>query len=215
MVKLNKGDLVRIAFTGRVASTGAVFETTDEELAKSEGIWSTSAHFGPRLVVCGTGTMVAGLEEGVSGMSAGQKSHIKFSADKAFGPKFKELVRVMSEKEFAKQGVQPAPNLIVSIDGIPAVIKSISSGRILLDFNHPLAGEELEYDLELIEVFTDPKEKAQALVSVFNTTATIREENGSLKVDVPAGLAPANAKALSSVLKASLGEQAQISVPGA
>lgn len=215
MVKLDKGDLVRIAFTGRVASTGAVFETTDEAAAKAAGIWSSSARFGPRLVIYGAGTMVAGLEEGLSTMAAGQKTHFKFPAGKAFGQKFKELVRVMSEKEFAKHGVQPEPNLMVTIDGIPALVKSISSGRVLLDFNHPLAGEELEYDLELLEIFSDPKEKAQALASVFGTTAKTSDEKGALTVEVSAGLAPENARALHSVLKASLGEKAKITVPGA
>ena len=215
MPDISKGDLVRIAFTGRLASNNSVFETTDEATAKSGQIWSSTTSYGPRLVIFGTGNMISGLEENISSMQIGQKKNFHIPQDKAFGPRFKELVRIMPEKEFARHNVLPAANLVVTIDGLPAVVKSITSGRVMLDFNHPLAGEELEYELELLEIITEPKEKAGALAKTFGTEAKISEEGGKLKIEIPSGLVPANARALLQALRSSLGERAEIIVPGA
>ncbi|MDE1798228.1 MAG: peptidylprolyl isomerase [Candidatus Micrarchaeota archaeon] len=202
MVQLNSGDLVRIHYTGRLSSDQSVFETTDEALAKSSGIWSDSTPYGPRVVIVGRGAMIAGLETGLQTLSAGQSGHFSIKADQAFGPRFAELVRVMPEREFAKSGVKAAPNLIVSIDGVPALVKSVSSGRIMLDFNHPLAGQDLEYDVQLIEVITDPAQKAQELAKALGGSVAV--DAPSKTVSIPKSVAPKVAQNLEAALKASL-----------
>lgn len=215
MAQLNRGDLVRIAFAGRVAADNSLFETTDEPLARAAGLWSPEASYGPRLVIYGVGAMISGLEEGIAALAPGQSAEVKIPSSKAFGPRYRELVRVMPEKEFARHGVRPVSNLMVTIDGVPALVKSVSSGRILLDFNHPLAGQDLIYSLQLIEVVSDPALKAQALAKAFGGSAEVSSSGGKLVVKAAAGLPADKAKGLMAALRSSLGEAADLSVPGA
>lgn len=204
MVKLNPGDLVRIEFTGRLASDQSVFETTDESLARQAGVWSSSAQYGPRLVLFGRGAMISGVEAGLSTLSPGQSGEFAIPVARAFGPRFPELVRVMPQKEFLRHGVQPQPNLIVSIDGVPALIKSVSSGRILLDFNHPLAGQELKYSLQLLEVIGEPEAKVTALGELFGVSLAVAETGGKKSVSIPKTLDAPKARQLSMTLQSAL-----------
>jgi FKBP-type peptidyl-prolyl cis-trans isomerase 2 len=202
MVKLNAGDLVRIEYTGRLSSDHSVFETTDETLAQSSGLWSNTTVYGPRVVISGRGAMIAGLEAGLSTLAPGQSSKLHIKAEQAFGPRFPELVRIMPEREFAKSGVRAQPNLIVSIDGIPALVKSVSSGRILLDFNHPLAGQDLDYDVQLLEVITDPAQKAQELAKALGGQVLVDAKEKTLII--PKSVPADKAKNLEGALKASI-----------
>ncbi len=202
MVKLNAGDLVRIRYTGRLASDRSVFETTDMALAQSSGVYSNTTPYGPRVVLFGRGAMIAGLEAGLLTLSPGQSGTFRIPAEKAFGPRFAELVRIMPEREFAKSGVQPQPNLIVAIDGIPALVKSVSSGRIMLDFNHPLAGQDLDYEVELIEIITDPAAKAQELAKTLQASVSVDEKTKTLTI--PKTVPADNAKNLQAALKAAV-----------
>jgi len=210
MTRMEEGDLVKIELTGKL-SDGSVFETTDENLAKSSRIWSNKSKYGARMVLVGRGAMIAGLEEEISKMKVGEKKKIIASVDKAFGPKHSELVRVMPIREFEKHGVNAIPGLMITMDGVPAMVKSVSSGRVMLDFNHPLAGQELSYDIHLLEVVNKPEEKAQALAQQFGAKLKIEADGKDKKVIIEKGEV-SKTKGLEASLKACLGDWAKISI---
>ncbi|MFH1306144.1 MAG: peptidylprolyl isomerase [Candidatus Micrarchaeota archaeon] len=210
MADISKGDLIRMELTGRLASDGSVFESTDEELAKKAGIWSTASKYGPRLVIFGKGSMIAGLEEAVPKFEVGKENEIDVPPEKAFGKKYTELVRVMNQKEFDKQGVKPTPGLMVTIDGVPALVKSVSSGRIMLDFNHPFAGQELKYKIKMLEIIKEPEKKAEELARQFEAKIDIKEEGGKKKVVILKGIETSKAKGLEAALRACLGNWAEV-----
>ncbi|MFH0927220.1 MAG: FKBP-type peptidyl-prolyl cis-trans isomerase, partial [Candidatus Micrarchaeota archaeon] len=108
MADVKDGDLVKIEITGRL-SDGSVFETTDEEIAKKEGIWSNTSKYGSRLVLVGRGAMIAGLEEEIPRLKVGEGKKIEVAVEKAFGKKHSELVRVMPLKEIERHGVRAMP----------------------------------------------------------------------------------------------------------
>lgn len=212
MVKIGKGDLIRMELTGRLTSDNSAFESTDEETAKKEGIWSSSSKYGPRLVIYGRGAMIEGLEEEIAKVDIGKEAQVKVPASKAFGQRFNELVRVMPEKEFLKHGVTPSVGLMVTIDGVPALVKSVSSGRIMLDFNHPLAGQDVKYSIKLLEVISEPKQKAGELAKQFGSEVKVDENNGKRKVQISKSLEVSKAKGLQAALRASLGDWADIEI---
>lgn len=183
MVGVKKGDLVRMEYTGRVASTGQVFDTTDEQLAREAGIFEKSAVYGPKLAIFGQNAMMRGMEEAVASSQLGKKGEFLISSDKAFGNKVAELTRVLSEKEFAKQSVQPVPGMVLTLDGKPAKIKSVTSGRVVVDFNHPLAGESVLYSLKVTEVISDPKKKIEAILSSAGVAGAVSEKGSGFRVE--------------------------------
>ena len=164
MVQAKKGDLVRIEYTGKLASNGSVFETTDAKLARDIGIFQEKNTYGPKLAAFGTNTIMVGLEEAILSSTLGKEEEFSISPEKAFGEKMPDLVRMMSERDFAEQQVRPVPGTILVLDGKLAKIKSASSGRVVVDFNHPLAGEQVRYNLKVNEVITEPEKKIKALL---------------------------------------------------
>ena len=67
---------------------------------------------------------------------------------------------------FLKQKIQPVPGLQVNIDGVMGLIKTVSGGRTLVDFNHPLAGKDVVYNVKLNRLINDDKEKLSAYLKI-------------------------------------------------
>jgi FKBP-type peptidyl-prolyl cis-trans isomerase 2 len=182
MVNVKSGDLVRIEYTGRAVSTNQVFDTTDESLAKEAGIFEKGSVYGPKLAVYGQKSIMRGMEEAISASQLGKGEDFMISPDKAFGNKLPSLIRMIPEKEFARQSVQPVPGAIITLDGIVAKVKSVTSGRVVVDFNHPLAGESVLYSLKVHEVISEPKKKIEAILASLGISAIIAQDASSCKV---------------------------------
>jgi len=165
MANVKKGDLVKLEYTGRLAKTGQVFDTTDEAIAKQAGIWESSAIYGPKHALFGSGAIIPGMEEAVLQSQLGKSEDFAIEPKKAFGERDSELVRMIAEKEFRKQNVAPSPGMIVTLDNAIARVKSVTSGRVVIDYNHPLAGEQVVYSIKVHEVITDDKKKIEAILS--------------------------------------------------
>jgi FKBP-type peptidyl-prolyl cis-trans isomerase 2 len=181
-MNLEKGDLVLIEYTGKLASNDQVFETTDQEKAKEAGIFSTSENYGPRLVIYGNGSMISGFEEALKSCEIGKMSSFRLSPQKAFGEKNPQLIKIVPEKHFLKNNIKPYPGLVVSLDGFIAKVKSVNSGRVVVDFNHPLAGEEVIYDIKVLKVIKDDKEKVEAILENLAIAASVSSNDGKIFV---------------------------------
>lgn len=182
MVSVKKGDLIRMEFTGRIASTGQIFDTTDESVAKSAGIFEQNSIYGPKLAVFGNGSMVRGIEEAVASCPQGKTEEFMISPENGFGKRLPELIRMLPEKQFAKQGISPSPGLMLNLDGTMARVKSVTSGRVVVDFNHPLAGESVVYSVKVHEVITDGKKKIEAISASVGLSPSISENGGKISV---------------------------------
>lgn len=160
---MQKGDLVSIAFTGKDVATGKVFDTTDKDIAKKEGLDSGNRNWGPVTIVVGEGEILPGLEESLTSMKVGDSKKITLEAAKAFGERNPQLVRVLPLSEFKKNNISPVPGTIVNANEMIGKVQSVSGGRVRVDFNPDLAGKNVEYDLKIVKQFTDVKEQIDAL----------------------------------------------------
>ncbi|MCX8195335.1 MAG: peptidylprolyl isomerase [Candidatus Micrarchaeota archaeon] len=188
MVKVKKGDLVRIDYTGRLASNGMVFETTDRQLALEAGIYEEGKEYKPKLTVFGQNVIMRGMEDAIVASTLGKSEEFMISPEKAFGLRQPALVRLLPEKEFIKQNIKPVPGMLVTLDGIAARVKSVTSGRVVVDFNHPLAGESVIYTLKVHEVISEPEKKAKAILEELGISAEVELKEGRLCVVFPPGL---------------------------
>ena len=179
MANVKKGDLVKLEYTGRMAKTGQIFDTTDEAIAKQAGIWESSSIYGPKHALFGSGAIIPGMEEAVLQSQLGKSEDFAIEPKLAFGERSSELVRLIPEKEFRKQSVQPAPGMIVTLDGAIARVKSVTSGRVVIDYNHPLAGEQVIYSIKVHEVITDDKKKIEAILSANSLSGDISQAPGA------------------------------------
>lgn len=160
-----KGDFVLIEYTIRVKETGNLLDTTNEELAKKENVYDTDKLYGPTLIVLGRGWINELVERELEQSEPEKEITVEVPPEKAFGPRDPSKVKVFSMRDFQRRGYSVGIGDVVEVGGARGVVKSISGGRVVIDFNHPLAGRTLVYTVKVLKKLEDLKEKLGALAS--------------------------------------------------
>jgi FKBP-type peptidyl-prolyl cis-trans isomerase SlyD len=161
---LEDGDFVRIAYTARTVEGGDLVDTTDPEVAEEEGV-ADQGTFEPRTIVLGAGHIFERVEEAIIGQPLGASGTVSIPPSEAFGEYDQEEVRTVSADRISEDDRYPGAQ--VQIDGEQGYLETIIGGRARVDFNHPLAGEEIEYDYEVLELIEDDLERARGLLGMF------------------------------------------------
>lgn len=141
MQQVKKGDTVKVHYHGKLTD-GTTFDS-------SEGRE-------PLEFEVGGGMVIPGFDTGVSGMAIGEKKTITIPADEAYGPKQEEMIMEFPKDRFPEDMV-PEAGMQLNMSNeqgqnFPVVIVEIRDEVVILDANHPLAGEDLTFDLELVEI---------------------------------------------------------------
>ena len=160
---VNNGDFIMVEMTGR-AETGEIIETTDEELAREEGVYEEGRSYGPRLVIVGEGYVLRGLDQRLPGVPFDEETEIEIPAEEAFGERDPENVQMIPYRVLRSKGVNPVVGGELEIDGRRATVRSVGAGRVQVDYNHPLAGRSVVYTLKVTDNITDDKKKMEALI---------------------------------------------------
>jgi FKBP-type peptidyl-prolyl cis-trans isomerase 2 len=141
MAQARTGDHVKLNYTGKL-DDGTVF--------------TTSAQADPLEFTLGNGTMLQAIEEAVEGMKMGETKTVYVPADEAFGPWREELVQEIPKDSLPEEiDLEIGERVWVDQPGTDPVMVSVmdvSDSTVTLDANHPLAGENLVFDLELVDV---------------------------------------------------------------
>lgn len=185
LLNMKEGDFIRIDYVGRIKESGLIFDLTNEEIAKKEGVYNPQVKYGPLPVIIGSKFLIKGLEEAFEGMKIGEKKHLIIKPDKAFGDRSEKLIKLIPESEFTKQNMVPYQGMPVNIKNLQGRVLSFSGGRVKVDFNHPLAGKELEYDLEIKKHITDKQEKVKSILEFFYRPTgkeKVRIEGGMVEI---------------------------------
>jgi peptidylprolyl isomerase len=161
---LQKGDFILIDYTAKVKETNEVFDTTNEETAKKEHLYKEGEVYEPKLVVIGEGWMLKTLDENFATMEPSRATSVEIPPDKAFGPRDPEKIKRVPLKQLTAKGVNPTIGMRVEHGGKNATIRSIGAGRVLLDFNPPLAGKTLVYEVTVQKKLETNEEKIAALI---------------------------------------------------
>jgi len=162
---LQEGDFVRIAYTARETENGSLVDTTDQEVAEEEGVADGEQTFEPRVIVLGEGHIFAPVEEDIYGKEAGESGTVTVPAADAFGEKDPEQVRTVAADKIPEDDRYPGAH--VQVDGDHGHVEAIIGGRARVDFNHALAGRDIEYEYEILEEVEDRIAKAEGLVEAF------------------------------------------------
>ena len=164
---MKKGEFIELEYTGRVADTKEAFDTTSEAIAKKEGIFSPKTKYGDMIVVLGEGYLIPGLEKRLEGQEVGKYS-FEIPDVEAFGKKEASNLKLIPANAFKQDKIRPFPGLQVNVDGSIGVIKTVSGGRIIVDFNHPLSSRDVHYDVHVKRIVKDKKEQIQSMFNLFH-----------------------------------------------
>lgn len=134
------GDTCRVHYRGTLAD-GTEFDS--------------SADRDPLEFTLGAGQVIPGFEEAVAELAVGAKTTVKIPAAEAYGDRLEEAVQTVPREFFS--GDEPEVGWAVELAGgdgrrLAAIIAEVNAETVTLDFNHPLAGQNLTFDIELVEV---------------------------------------------------------------
>jgi peptidylprolyl isomerase len=159
-----KGDFILINYTGKVKETNEVFDTTYEEISKNEHLHKEGEVYEPKLVVIGEGWVLKALDDALLDMEIEKASTIEISADKAFGQRDPEKIKRVPLRQLLVREINPIIGARIEYQGKMATVRAIGAGRVLLDFNPPLAGRTLVYEVITQKKLSSSEEKILSLV---------------------------------------------------
>jgi peptidylprolyl isomerase len=141
MSSAKKGDFVHVHYTGRL-NDGTVFDTSENRE--------------PLTFQLGKGQVIPGFEKALEGMAEGETKTELIPADKAYGPRLEQLTFTVP-RENLPEGYDPQEGEVMRMetrDGrqMDVVVTHSDEGFVKMDANHPLAGQDLTFDIELVEV---------------------------------------------------------------
>ena len=188
---LQKADFILIDYVAKVKETNEVFDTTKEDVAKKEHLFKEGRIYEPKLVVVGeVGWVLKPLDDALTTMELNKPSTVEISPEKAFGQRDPQKIKRVSIKQLYAKEINPVVGAQIEFQGKDAVVRSIGAGRVLLDFNPPLAGKTLVYDVTVTKKFDSKEEKIGALIHhripiVEENKFKLTIQDTSLTIDMP------------------------------
>jgi FKBP-type peptidyl-prolyl cis-trans isomerase 2 len=141
MQQVKSGDKVKVHYHGKL--------TNGETFDSSEGRE-------PLEFEVGKGMVIQGFDDGVTGMTVGEKKTINIPVEEAYGPKNPEMLIEMPKDRFPKDMEIEIGMPLMMSDGsgqnFQVVVMDVKEDSVALDANHPLAGQDLVFDIELVEI---------------------------------------------------------------
>jgi FKBP-type peptidyl-prolyl cis-trans isomerase 2 len=186
---LKNGDYAYIDYTLRIKESGEVVDTTLEEVAKESGL-KRDGSFEPLFLIVGEGWVPRGLEEGLVGLEPGEKRVIEVPPEKGYGGRDPSKLKLVPLKRFTSQNINPVPGMSIEVDGKTAIIRAVGAGRVQVDYNHPLAGKTLIYEVTLRKILEGVEEKIRAILhrrvpEVEPEKFGVSIADGKLTIEVP------------------------------
>jgi len=160
---VNKNDFVEIEFTARVKD-GAVFDTNIPEEAKKINLDMKTK---PLVVAIGKEMVLKGLDYALMGKEIGKEYEAELNPEDAFGKRDRNLIKTIPIKVFHEKEINPVPGMMLNMDNFVAKIVAVSGGRVITDFNNPLAGKIVVYKFKIKKKVTNDEEKVNSLLDYF------------------------------------------------
>jgi FKBP-type peptidyl-prolyl cis-trans isomerase SlyD len=169
---VEEGDYVRLEYTATTVpdeddeeDEEMLVDTTSEQRASEEGVDTEDQEFGPRTIAVGEGHLFEEVEEALVGKSVGGTGEVVVPAEDAFGEHDPDDVETISANKIDEDDRYPGAR--VNVDGKQGYVETIVGGRARVDFNHPLAGEDVRYEFEIIDIVDDEEEQIVATIDTY------------------------------------------------
>jgi peptidylprolyl isomerase len=159
MSKAKNGDVVRVHYTGTLKD-GTVFDSSEPQEESSCGSCCSSGGCGPTCepleFTLGNGNVIPGFEKAVLGLAVGESIDVSIPCDEAYGPRHEQMTAVVERSELSGE-IEPIEGQhldVVLQDGntMPVLITVVTETHVTLDANHPLAGQDLNFNIRLVEI---------------------------------------------------------------
>jgi len=160
---ISNGDFVEVDYVGRIKDSGIIFDTTLADVARELKL---KGEFKPMIAIVGSGKMIRGFENALLNRRAGEEFEVEIKSEDAFGEVDPKLLISVPLKHF-KEKDKVRPGAVVEFENSFGIVRSVSSGRVVIYFNHPLAGKYLVYKIFVRRILEDDVEKVRGIISYF------------------------------------------------
>ncbi len=181
---LKEKDFIEIEFTGKIKD-GEVFDSNIKEDLEKSGLKLEAKPF---VFSLGQGMFLKFLDDFLIGKNIGEAFEIELEPEKAFGKRNPSLVQTIPMGVFKERKANPFPGVMFNFDGRHGKVLTVSGGRVMVDFNHILAGKTVQYKGKVLRRVTDVNEKVKALNEFFlrkDFKFEVREKKLVLEVEKP------------------------------
>jgi len=182
---IKDGDFIKLSYSGSVDEN--IFDTTDAAEAKTAGIHSPNAIYGPVTICVGQKHVILGLDEELVGKDIGSTGDIVVKPEKAFGDRDPKRIQSFPKHQFKEK---PVRGMSVKMDEVgEGTVVDVIGSKVIVDFNPPLAGQTLSYHYTIEEEVTDPLEQLKGLVRLYaGREMEIAMDEGKVTITLPPGI---------------------------
>jgi len=183
-------DFIEVEYTGKLPN-GTIFDTNNQKTALESGMFSSKMKYEPTIICVGEKQLIVGLDTALIGKEVGNSYKIELKPEEAFGKKDIKKIKLVPVAEFQKKKLNPQPGMQIDMDGQVATILRAAGGRIMVNFNHPLAGKEVVYDIKINKKITDKQKQLVAYLGLAlnlpNVKAEVKENKAqvTLPIELP------------------------------
>ena len=171
---MKANDFIRVVYSAKIKETGQEFDKTGDKSIP---------------VIVKPDFVIKGLEEALLEMNINERKTIEIPPEKAFGTRDPKLVRLVPISEFRKHNTKPQPGMFIQADNMRGRVLSASGGRVRVDFNNPLAGKTLIYDIEIKEKIESVEDKIKILFEIYRAAdknkINVNVKEKEVEVEIP------------------------------
>lgn len=190
---ISKNSFILIDYIIRIKDTNELVDTTVEEVAKKENRYDVEKTYEPLLVIVGENRVIKGLEEHIESFGEVDKELVvEIPPEKAYGPRDPSKVKIVNIRELVRNNIVPEIGKTIDLGGQTGIVKAITGGRVLIDFNHPLAGKTLVCSYKIVKVVEDDVEKVKLLlhrryrkIPIERFSVSINPSEGGITIELP------------------------------
>lgn len=183
-MKLQKNDFVEIEFTGRVKD-GEIFDSNiKKDLEEFHKDHNHVVEAKPFIFCLGQDMFLSAIEDFLIDKEIEKEYKIELPPEKAFGKRNPQLIQRIPLKTFKSQNLKPIPGFAFNFDGKVGKVLASSGGRVIVDFNNPIAGKDVIYKVKVLRKIEDLSEKAKALIKfLFRQDIKFEIKDKKIKLD--------------------------------
>lgn len=192
-MKLQKKDFIEVQFTGRI-NKGGVFDSNIPEELKRLNPNYVPEQAKPFIFSLGQDMFLKGIDNFLIGTEIDKfpkEFTINLQPEDAFGKRNSKLVQLMPIKVFHNHNLRPVPGIPFNFDGKMGKVLSVSGGRVIVDFNGPLAGKDVVYNIKILKKVDDLNEKIKSFIDfLFRQEFKFRVEDKKIIFEVEKEMKP-------------------------
>ncbi len=185
---MNDGDFIELSFEMRAGQDKKLISTSKEDLAKEENIFDDKKKYKNAVIVIGTDGLFKEINDSFKQAEIGKEYEVTVPAKDAYGMRDNKNIKVVPMREFQRNKINPEIGKEVNISNKVGRIISVTPGRVLIDYNHELAGKDLYYKYQISKVIDDLKEKVNAIIDMDYSDSdnfVVEIENDSISIQIP------------------------------